>query len=222
MDLNSKFFYHLDFPELPKKYIEEAKNAEYSLIMNPTLYLGPSSFNETSFFNMLQNKFGKCYVNYTLNPPNSSYEWHVDMQRYVTINWIIKTNSEARTFFKEPLTNKNWNGIKTQNISNIIELYDEYLSSFVESDKIKFTSSPLSVEEFIDVNLDETEKDSIIWRLTELKYNSNKPTILNVTHPHCVYNNWPEERIILSLSLLEPTTYEEVVEFLKDQKINEY
>ena len=99
----SNFFHHLDFPELPEKYIKEAINAKYELVLSPRLYWADSSFNETNFFKTINDRFGKCYVKYYLNPPNSFYDWHIDMNRYCTINWVVKTNNEARTFYREPI-----------------------------------------------------------------------------------------------------------------------
>jgi len=184
MDSSFKCFYNLvDFPELPEKYIEEAKNSKYQLRNTPTLYWADSTFYETSFFKILEKEFKECDVTYSMNPPNSSYEWHIDMERNVTINWVIKTNPEARTFFKEPITDDDWYG---------------------------FTDNGVP------------EKKPVICKLTELKYNSNKPTILDVTKQHCIYNNWSEERIILSLSVMGNTSYKEVVEFLQDIKIESY
>jgi hypothetical protein len=169
------YFQHLDLPELPQKYIDEGLNADYRIINSPRLFWADCSFSETEFFKKVNAKFGNCYVKYYLNPPSSYYDWHVDMNRFCTINWVVKSNPEARTFYREP------------------------------------------IQELVS-----PDKDPIFFHLTELKYQGRKPTLLNATIKHCVANNWPETRIILSMSLFKPTTYEQALEFLQTIKIDEY
>lgn len=176
----SKFFTNLDFPELPKKYIQEALNSKFICRKNPTLYLAESSFNETSLFKVLDTKFGNCHSFYSLNPPNSLYDWHIDVQRKTVINWVIKSNPEARTYYREPITESDWNGIPG------------------------------------------SQKKPIMWNLTQVKYDSTKPTLLDISQEHCVINDWPEDRIILSLCINELVPYQDVLDFLGDKRIKQY
>jgi hypothetical protein len=171
----SKYFYHLDLPPMEKYFIQEAESADFKLTSYPNLYTAESSFHTMPFFKLLDKQFGQCYVKYYLNPPNSFYDWHVDMNRYCVINWVVKTNKEARTFFREP----------------------------IEEAKIE-------------------GRDPIMFHLTEVDYCGTKPTLLDATYQHCVANNYNEQRIILSMSLYKPTTYAEVLDFLKPLKIQNY
>jgi hypothetical protein len=172
--MSIKYYYHLDLPNLPEKYIIEGINAKYELNKFPRLYWANSTFNETNFFKQVNEKFGDCYVKYYLNPPDSFYDWHVDQNRYCTINWIVKTNKEASTLYREPIEGAN------------------------------------------------EGRDPIFFHVNELKYRNHKPTLLNATHEHCVVNNFPDTRIILSMSLFKPTRYEDVIIFLQNMKCDEY
>jgi hypothetical protein len=98
-----KYFYHLDLPPIDDYFIQEAENADFKLTQAPSLYRADCSFNQTPFFKLLNDRFGQCYTKYYLNPPNSFYDWHIDRNRYCTINWVVKTNKEARTFYREPI-----------------------------------------------------------------------------------------------------------------------
>lgn len=53
-----------------------------------------------------------------------------------------------------------------------------------------------------------------MYDVQEVKYIMYKPTVLDVTKPHCVFNGCDEERIILSISPIK-STFIEVVEFLR-------
>ena len=170
-----KYFYHLDLPPMDQYFINEAEQADFKLTSYPNLYRADCSFFNMPFFKLLNDRFGECYAKYYLTPPNSFYDWHVDMNRYCVINWVIKTNKEARTYFREP----------------------------IEEARIP-------------------DRKPIMYHLTEVDYRGAKPTLLDATYEHCVANNYNERRIILSMSLFKPTTYQEVLEFLKPLKIRNY
>lgn len=167
----SKYYHHLDLPDLPEKYITEAINSDYKLITKPRLYWADSTFNKTNFFKLLDLRFGGCYVKYYFTPPNALYNWHIDLNRHCAINWVVKNNAEARTLFREPI---------------------EEASGGMEN--------------------------PIFFHLDELKYRGHKPTLLNGTYSHCVTNNFPDSRIILSMSLFKPTKYEDVLTFLQESR----
>jgi hypothetical protein len=59
------------------------------------------------------------------------------------------------------------------------------------------------------------------WDIEEVKYKLLKPTLFNVKQEHCVINNYCDERIILSISITD-SSYDEVLEYLKNLKIDQY
>ena len=98
------YFKHLtNLPVLPDKYILEGLYSKFELIKRPNLLRGVSSFEETSFFKLLKDRYEICYVSYCQSPANSCYNWHIDLNRNVGINWVIKTNTKAGTYYKEPI-----------------------------------------------------------------------------------------------------------------------
>ena len=54
----------------------------------------------------------------------------------------------------------------------------------------------------------------IFYHLTEVDYKIYNPTLLNTTLEHCVVNNYPEDRIIMSLTILNDAKFDEVSNFL--------
>jgi hypothetical protein len=90
------------------KYIKEAHNAEYTVSYNPNQLSAPSSFNTDSLLNKLRLKWKSIYNTnltgrgvYIKNLPHSYYDWHTDIGRDCSINWVLKTNSKAVTLFRE-------------------------------------------------------------------------------------------------------------------------
>ena len=61
-----------------------------------------------------------------------------------------------------------------------------------------------------------------IHKIEEVDYIMYKPTLINTMHRHCVINCYPEERIILSVSVNERYSFDEVKEFLQSLDIKEY
>jgi hypothetical protein len=59
------------------------------------------------------------------------------------------------------------------------------------------------------------------WDIEEVKYQLLKPTLFNVKQDHCVINNFGDERIILSISVME-YPYDEVLTYLKNLDIEKY
>lgn len=102
-------FHHLtNFPELHIKYIKEALNAEYTVNYKPNQLSAPSSFNDDPFLHKMRLKFMAKYNRgmsgrgvYIKNLPHSYYDWHTDIGRECSINWVIKTNSRALTLYRD-------------------------------------------------------------------------------------------------------------------------
>jgi hypothetical protein len=106
---------------------------------------------------------------YYLTHKNSYYDWHIDKNRSVGINWLIKTNPKASTYYRDPIL-----------------------------------------------------PDSKFYNLTEVDYKLHNPTLFNTEFEHCVINNYPEERIILSLSIFNDAKFDDVVDFLSQLEIDSY
>jgi len=61
----------------------------------------------------------------------------------------------------------------------------------------------------------------LYWKLEEVDYTLYKPTLMNTDFEHCVVNNYPEERIILTLNSKDGT-YSDIKEWLQNLKIDQY
>jgi hypothetical protein len=161
-------------PALPNNVIQEALSAKYSLnLPSQVLFSTAAEFINTEFTKKILEKFpnSNSHVQYRKNPPMSLYDWHTDVRRTCSLNWVIETNPGARTLFKFDSDNK---------------LLPRKLSS-----------------------------------IEEIKYELHKPTLMRVWIPHCVINPYPEERIILSLSVRE-ASYDELKNYLMGLNITEY
>lgn len=64
--------------------------------------------------------------------------------------------------------------------------------------------------------------NKFFWNLEEVIYNVSCPTLLDTTQEHCVFNNSPDERTILSVSILDGQSYQDVLEFLQTLNISNY
>lgn len=92
----------LNLPQFPQECIREAYTAKYTQTFNPDQLRAFSSFNNTQFVKDLESKFGKCGGLYMKNLPMSYYDWHIDMRRQCSINWLLK-NTGGRTFYRKNL-----------------------------------------------------------------------------------------------------------------------
>ena len=98
-------FYQLpNLPQFPEKCISEAISAKYTQTFNPDQLRAFSSFNNTTFVKEMESRFGKCGGLYMKNLPMSYYDWHIDMRRQCSINWLLK-NTEGKAYYR-----KNANG----------------------------------------------------------------------------------------------------------------
>ena len=64
-------------------------------------------------------------------------------------------------------------------------------------------------------------KQILFLQLEEVKYKILKPVIINTAYNHSVFNNSPEERIILSLVPFE-ASFDEVKNYLENLSISKY
>lgn len=58
--------------------------------------------------------------------------------------------------------------------------------------------------------------------MERVDYELFTPTLIDTTFRHCVLNNSPEERIILSIAISDRHSYKEVKQFLQQLTITEY
>jgi len=172
--VSTKFSPLLNLPPLPKLYIKEGLGSVFNF-SDPSkgetfVYATPAVlFSKTKFVELLKEKFNtEIICRYLKNPPNSIYDWHTDRFRLTAINWIVKSNPEARVWYRS------------------------------------------------------NNQHKLFWDLEEVTYQDHYPTLLDTKQEHSVFNNSDEERIILSLSLTDGPTYQEVVDFLTSLKITQY
>lgn len=93
-----KTLYNL--PQFPAQCIREATTAKYTQAYNPDQLRAFSSFNSTPFVANLQKEFGQCGGLYMKNLPMSYYDWHIDMGRQCSINWLLQ-NVGGSAFYRE-------------------------------------------------------------------------------------------------------------------------
>jgi hypothetical protein len=83
--------------------VNEAMRANYELGHLPNQLKAPSSFNNSQMMKQLRNEFGQVGGMYLKNHPWSYYDWHIDMGRKCSLNWLIKTTDTAQTLYRERL-----------------------------------------------------------------------------------------------------------------------
>ena len=103
-----KFCHLTQFPEMHLRYIKEALNAEYKVSYKPNQLSAPSSFNTDPFLHKLRLRWKGIYGTdltgrgvYIKNLPHSYYDWHTDIGRECSINWVLKTNPKAMTLYRD-------------------------------------------------------------------------------------------------------------------------
>lgn len=167
--MSTKFCQLSNLPPLPPEIIAEGLADGYEYTTSPFACAKLATlFRKTDFYNLSKNYFGDVGCKYLKNPPNSYYEWHVDKKRNCALNWIIKTNPDARTFYRN------------------------------------------------------NNQSKFFWELEEVVYNAEFPTLLDTKQEHCVFNNCPEERTILSMSIFSDHSYADVLAFLQSLDIKKY
>jgi len=97
-------FHHLNnLPVINARYVVEALHANYELSYKPNQIKASSSFNNNVLVKSIQNKFGKCGGVYIKNMPWSYYDWHTDIGRQCSINWVLKSSPTALTLFRNKI-----------------------------------------------------------------------------------------------------------------------
>ena len=103
-------FHHLsNFPTLDKKYVDEAVAGVYPELPSPETPDIPtpraitvnSSFRHTNFFKSLENQFGSMICVYIRSFPSSTYDWHRDIFKKVTINFILHDVKNSLVLFRD-------------------------------------------------------------------------------------------------------------------------
>jgi hypothetical protein len=101
-----------EFANIPFHVVEEAKRATYEMGRYPNVLKAGSSFNHSSIMKSLRKQFGDNVGGiYIKNNPWSFYDWHIDMNRQCSINWLLKTNSNALTLHREKTEPERLNSI---------------------------------------------------------------------------------------------------------------
>ena len=176
-NLTNQYYYKINnLPSLPEQFIKEGLESKFVYNPMPALYWAPCSFKDTEFCKKLEEKFGFVRVNFNMFPANSLYDWHTDSTRRCSVNWVLKTNPLAHTFYKEPIAE-----------TVIIEGQQTHVN-----------------------------------HLFEVDYDLYNPVLLNTTKKHCVVNNFNDIRIIMSLSIFNDVSYEQMLEYLQNLSITTY
>jgi hypothetical protein len=160
----------INLPALPMPYINEGLESDnFEFFDGPYVCAKPAKmFATTDFYKLLQDKFGSIMCRYLKNPPNSFYDWHIDKNRNCGINWVIKSNAHAKTFYRSENHHK------------------------------------------------------LFWNIEEIKYTHAVPTLIDTSQQHCVFNNYHDDRIVMSLSIFNNHTYQSVLEYLTSLTIIKY
>lgn len=94
-------FCHLtNIERIPEPYVREAINAKYELLYKPTRIKASSNFEKSSLVNLIKKKFRGVQAEYLKNSPRSIYDWHTDIGRQCSINWVLKSNPRAVTMYR--------------------------------------------------------------------------------------------------------------------------
>jgi hypothetical protein len=99
-----------NLPQFPEECIREALTANYTQTFDPDQLRAFSSFNNTNFVKEMESRFGKCGGLYMKNLPMSYYDWHIDLRRQCSINWLI-CNQEGKAFYRKKVNVKQ--GVKS-------------------------------------------------------------------------------------------------------------
>jgi hypothetical protein len=154
-----KFFHLSNLPILSEKYITEALETDYQFTDYPNIYRGESSFGHSGFCGLLKNRFGEVSANFCKNLPRSVYNWHIDSSRESAINWVIKTNPMAKTYYR----NEYDNDILTHN-----RLKDNKRVLFFELEEVDYTilKPTLLNTTFNHMVINDSDEDRIILTVT--------------------------------------------------------
>lgn len=105
--MSEKYFHCLrNLPNLSANFVEQGVDiSKYTIRMTPNLYeCKVFGWYNTDFFKQTEAHFGQKFsAGFYLNPPNSYYKWHTDVQRHCALNWLVKTNPKGGAFYKEPI-----------------------------------------------------------------------------------------------------------------------
>lgn len=97
-------FYTCDhFPEVDKKYVDEAASLQYIERHRPALYIGDiaRTFQDTDFFKSIKKDLLCLSPTYLKWPANTCYNWHTDgLGRKASINIPLVSSNKCLTLFK--------------------------------------------------------------------------------------------------------------------------
>lgn len=96
------FFHFTNFLDLPPEVIEEAKNANYEWWATPNNFRADTTtFFKTDLFRIIVERFGYCNAAFYKNLPFTYYDWHTDMNRQASVNFVIQGDEHAHCFFRD-------------------------------------------------------------------------------------------------------------------------
>ena len=102
-------FYNIDhFPDLPMEFVTPALTTQFFDPKPEDNYtkirasMAPSDFKYTKFAQDYINAFGSIRCGYMRFEPMSFYDWHTDIQRSHTINFLVTDIPNILTMFRTP------------------------------------------------------------------------------------------------------------------------
>ena len=81
------------------------------------------------------------------NPPNSYYDWHTDIGRQCSLNWLIKTNDKALTLYRQHISAPEGNKSIMYDIQTVE--YALYKPTLLDTTKEHCVINPSSEERII-------------------------------------------------------------------------
>ena len=108
-------FYTCDhFPEVGKKYVDEALSLSYVERLTPSLFIGglAQTFADTEFYKNLSTSLPCSSPLYVKWPANTYYTWHVDgFNRQASLNIPLIASDKCVTMFKTKKENSKFENL---------------------------------------------------------------------------------------------------------------
>lgn len=91
-----------DSLEIDQVYVNEALAAQYTWSHRPHQLRAFSSFNNSNIVKRIREEFGSDIGGlYLKNLPSSYYDWHVDIKRQCSLNWLITPPNGSLTLYRK-------------------------------------------------------------------------------------------------------------------------
>ena len=112
--MNTEYYYkptHLT-GIVGEQHLQEAKEATYNSFVlekhtgkTPSTIQAKTSFENSRFVYDLSKKFGSVRTHYLKFDPMTCYNWHTDIARKCSINFLLNDPADSLTLFRQPIPN---------------------------------------------------------------------------------------------------------------------